>query len=281
MVAVQVYDIESLTKAATAVPNVDGSVYKDHRLHDFEWDIVRESVYILAYAAQAVDFLQGTSYPTASLVLPLVGRLAQMAHANNTLKYAGKAVLVLNEQVAHARQLLYKEIEKRYFNGLMDCKLEDFAVATLLDPRYKSFKFKNTQRWMRGNLTRDQAVSFLRKAFDADWKPATIESTDSGKKRKCNDGTSKKVTVASFLMADSDSEDGGGGEPVAGTDDLLVVDELAEYLATVDARPEIALLDWWRERQSRFPNVARMARQFLAVPAKGTIQHALIAAGNT
>eukprot|EP00854_Cymbomonas_tetramitiformis_P007745 gene7745-biopygen7824 len=40
--AVQMYDIEHTTKAANAVPNLDGSVYnKDHKLDSWEWDIVR------------------------------------------------------------------------------------------------------------------------------------------------------------------------------------------------------------------------------------------------
>eukprot|EP00854_Cymbomonas_tetramitiformis_P034484 gene34484-biopygen31518 len=39
-VAVQLYDYEHPTKAATAVPNLDGSVYRDHRLDVEEWLII-------------------------------------------------------------------------------------------------------------------------------------------------------------------------------------------------------------------------------------------------
>ncbi|KAK3269756.1 hypothetical protein CYMTET_21817 [Cymbomonas tetramitiformis] len=149
-VAVQVYDIESAEKAANAVPNQDGSVYKDHKLVDIEWDVVRESVYLLTYAAQAVDILQGTKYPTISLVLPIIGRLAYLASEWTSLKHEGKNVQVLNEDVKKARKLLAGDIKRRHFSDLMDSKLEDFACATLLDPRHKNFKFKNCNRWMKG-----------------------------------------------------------------------------------------------------------------------------------
>ncbi|KAK3288020.1 hypothetical protein CYMTET_4476 [Cymbomonas tetramitiformis] len=137
-VAVQMYDVESPTKAANAVPNPDGSVYRNHQLMLDEWDIVRESVYILR---------------------------------------------------------------------LMDCKLEDFVVATMLDPRYKSFKFKYAGRWMRGRLTLKQAETWLANAFEADWKPKGPVEEDERPAKKMKSGPTERTSVASFLMCDSDEED--------------------------------------------------------------------------
>ena len=144
------YDVEQPTKASTAMPNQDGSVYKDHQLLLGEWDIVSESVYILTYFSSATDLLQGTKYPTVNLVLPIVGKLAHAADITTPLKYEGKAVEMENVDVLDARELLHDGISRRYFSHLMDCKLEDFCVATFLDPRYKSFNFKNATKWMRG-----------------------------------------------------------------------------------------------------------------------------------
>ena len=46
-------------------------------------------------------------------------------------------------------------------------------------------------------------------------------------------------------------------------------DELAEYLALPQIKYETEddTTAWWRENQSKFPNVAVMARQFLGCPA--------------
>ncbi|KAK3279386.1 hypothetical protein CYMTET_12727 [Cymbomonas tetramitiformis] len=48
-IAVQMYDVENPSKAATAVANPDGSVYKAHQLALEEWSIVQESRHVLAH----------------------------------------------------------------------------------------------------------------------------------------------------------------------------------------------------------------------------------------
>ncbi|KAK3237850.1 hypothetical protein CYMTET_52109 [Cymbomonas tetramitiformis] len=149
-VAVQMYDVERPTKAATAIENPDGSVYRTHQLVADEWNIVRESMYVLAYAKIAVDLLQSTKKVTSNLVMPVIGRLVYAFHADTILKHERQPVFISNEAVKEAREFAYNDISKRFFNDLLDCKLEDFAIATLLDPRYKSFKFKYAGKWMRG-----------------------------------------------------------------------------------------------------------------------------------
>ncbi|KAK3245227.1 hypothetical protein CYMTET_45194 [Cymbomonas tetramitiformis] len=149
-VAVQMYDVENPAKAATAVASPDGSIYKNHQLLIEEWDIVREAMYILHYAKIAMDLLQTTQTVTANLFLPVAGKLAHIAHADTPIKFETKPVSISNEHVKKAREIMYKECCSRFFNTFMDCKLEDFAVATFLDPQRKSFKFKYVNRWKRG-----------------------------------------------------------------------------------------------------------------------------------
>ncbi|KAK3238985.1 hypothetical protein CYMTET_51054 [Cymbomonas tetramitiformis] len=116
LVAIQLYDIENPRKAATAAPNPDGSVYRDHKLTDIEWDIVRESRGILAAAATCVDLLQGTKYCTANLVMPLIGHLAYKMHKDTVVKFEGEVVHIMNESVKAARENLYKDICKRHYD---------------------------------------------------------------------------------------------------------------------------------------------------------------------
>ena len=47
---------------------------------------------------------------------------------------------------------------------------------------------------------------------------------------------------------------------------LSASDELASYLA--DPRTRIDALDWWKINEGLFPRLARMARDFLAIPGK-------------
>ncbi|KAK3238914.1 hypothetical protein CYMTET_51117 [Cymbomonas tetramitiformis] len=148
--AVLLYDIEDPRKASTAAPNPDGSVYRDHKLEPVEWDIVRESVYVLALTKTAVNMLQSTSHPTINLVLPTIGSLAYKLDAATPLKFEQEYVYVQNEHVQHARKLLHQDLCRRYFNELMECKLEDYVVATFLDPRYKNLEFRYLEKWNKG-----------------------------------------------------------------------------------------------------------------------------------
>eukprot|EP00854_Cymbomonas_tetramitiformis_P034487 gene34487-biopygen31546 len=148
--AVQMYDLENPRKAANAAASPDGSVYKDHKLVDVQWDIVNESVYILNLSTECINLLQGTEYATANLALPLIGSLAHKLHALTPGKYEKQVRDIYNEAVKIAREQLYQAVCRRYFNGLMECKLEDFCVAACLDPRYKDFEFKYVNKWNKG-----------------------------------------------------------------------------------------------------------------------------------
>ncbi|KAK3287766.1 hypothetical protein CYMTET_4720 [Cymbomonas tetramitiformis] len=147
-------------------------------------------------------------------------------------------------------------------------------------------------------LTKDKAVKWARKAFEMDWKPKGVAEVNSSKKEA---KTSKPVvTVASYLV-DSDEED-DAVEYVEGVEEK---DEFTRYLEVPDVPRDSDLLAWWKVHSKDFPNVGRMARQFLAVPAttagverafskvgamhsdlrkgltEGTIEHSMMACLNT
>ncbi|KAK3233943.1 hypothetical protein CYMTET_55785 [Cymbomonas tetramitiformis] len=197
-VAVQMHDVERPTKAATAVENPDGSVYRTHQLVADEWNIVRESMYILTYAKIAVDLLQSTK--------------------------------------------------------------KDFAIATLLDPRYKRFKFKYAGKWMRGRFSRKQAESWVTATYAADWKPKDDPSVAMPAQGVAVDAA---MTEASFLADDASDDE---VFPSA-QEDAQVRDEMREYLDMPDAKADVDVQEWWRQHTSVLPFIAQMARQFLGVPA--------------
>ncbi|KAK3280587.1 hypothetical protein CYMTET_11578 [Cymbomonas tetramitiformis] len=118
---------------------------------------------------------KGTKYGTSNLVLPLIGHFAYKLHQDTPVKYEQEAVPILNEDAKVAREKLYKEICRRYFNELLNCKLEDFCVATFLDPRYKNFNFKYVTRCSRGTLTAEKAKGWAKRAWQSDWKPIGAE----------------------------------------------------------------------------------------------------------
>eukprot|EP00854_Cymbomonas_tetramitiformis_P030587 gene30587-biopygen31907 len=149
--AVQMYDVEHTVKAKNAMDNPDGSKYKDHKLTQSEWNTVRESVFVLQHPKGAVMLLQATKKSTVNIVLPVIGKLLEALHEETVLKWEKRPVQTQCEVVRDGRQNLYKAVKKRFTNDLMSCKLEDFCVATTLDPRYKTFKFPKSTDWDRAN----------------------------------------------------------------------------------------------------------------------------------
>ncbi|KAK3246767.1 hypothetical protein CYMTET_43706 [Cymbomonas tetramitiformis] len=182
---------------------------------------------------------------------------------------------------------------------MQDCKLEDFAVATLLDPRYKSFKFKFSERWMRGQLTLKQVESWATNIFVKDWKPASTEDA-SEEAAAAKMQKAREASQTSFL---DDSDEECEPESVV-LEDTPVLNELQSYLSLPDAKADINVQQWWRKHIADFPTLEKMARQFLGVPAstagverafsavtfmhsdlrkrlaEGTIQHSLMVAMN-
>ncbi|KAK3284974.1 hypothetical protein CYMTET_7393 [Cymbomonas tetramitiformis] len=96
---------------------------------------------------------------------------------------------------------MYKECCNRFFNTFMDCKLEDFAMATFLDPQRKSFKFKYVNRWKRGTLTGQQGIAWAKRAYEENWKTKHAAGEDDSSQRQ------NKVMPAGRESFLSDSED--------------------------------------------------------------------------
>ncbi|KAK3287315.1 hypothetical protein CYMTET_5162 [Cymbomonas tetramitiformis] len=112
--AVQLYDVECPKKAATAVNNPDGSEYGDHQMYGCDWDVVRESTYVLCQHAAAIDLLQVIKTVTVSSILPIIGGLIYKVDPCRSLKYNGAAVsLVLNTDVQDARKRYSDDLKRR------------------------------------------------------------------------------------------------------------------------------------------------------------------------
>ncbi|KAK3266816.1 hypothetical protein CYMTET_24588 [Cymbomonas tetramitiformis] len=133
----------------------------------------------------------------SNLVMPFVSFLAYKLHDVTPLMISGVRREHIDQHVAAARRNLYRDVSKRYFNDLMECKLEDLAVATGLDPRYKSFKFKFVEKWNRGNFTPSVGQKWLRDAFYSDWSG---DKTNAAEQRSAPTvHTSEVVEMEIFL----------------------------------------------------------------------------------
>lgn len=125
-----------------------------------------------------------------------------------------------------------------------------------------------------------EAYNYLRNNYDENFAPTCkLEPKHAAApppKKKL-----KKTALATFLD-DSDEEEEDIDVPLADlsrTDDVTEVDT---YLALpqVSKLPGDDILTWWKSHAGMFPNLARMARQYLALPASSAgVERLFSAAG--
>ena len=72
-----------------------------------------------------------------------------------------------------ARTSAHEDLERIFFDDMDISKLEDYALATLLDPRFKKLDFPGLELYEGGFATRDKFLGWLRGAWNdpvKDWR---------------------------------------------------------------------------------------------------------------
>uniref|UniRef100_A0A7S0MRV4 Uncharacterized protein n=1 Tax=Pyramimonas obovata TaxID=1411642 RepID=A0A7S0MRV4_9CHLO len=69
---------------------------------------------------------------------------------------------------------MHDALDERFFQDMHISKVEDFAIATALDPRFKNLEFPGLGLWLKGELTRAMVYEWLRGAWTdtvKSWRP--------------------------------------------------------------------------------------------------------------
>lgn len=295
--AIQLYDVNHARKA--------GDAYKEHQMGLENWRINLEANAALQGPADWTQHLQGTKYPTLPLVLPTTyGLIESMAPTMPlTLSFPGETAYELASKDIHpgvlkARTEMYDDFESRWVTNIDPKVKRTYAIATLLHPCFKTYDFiddfdlipQSDKAW---------ALSELRFEWATVWKPRpkTLEppealepSADSPKPADVPAATpgadaskaavepltkKRKVTLGSLL---------GGRvkkEPAPEAQKEPELDELEQYLADPeDPELNIKVLAWWAAKESKWPNLAKMVKQYFAAPASSAgVERVFSAAG--
>ena len=130
-----------------------------------------------------------------------------------------------------------------------------------------------------------KAEQYLRQNYEDQWSPDTamevgrveVESCRNSKRGKKR----KDISLVGSMLAmevDSESDDNGDDEEDKGEENELVMNdyeiksEVDRYLQLPQASyitetgKDVDILEWWKHHSSNFPNLSKMARQFLALP---------------
>ena len=180
--------------------------------------------------------------------------------------------------VAEFRALLLDQFELR-FNEEREGHKEDLLICCILDPRFKNFTFKGATPEM-GKLAR----KYLTACFLENFLPCLVATPHQELLEVSSSNTlmlevkKSKTVAASFLESDDESEDDAEELDEVAPSDTHEVDV---YLALPEVKDkQFDLLSWWKLHAHMFPNLAKMARQFLALPATSAgIERLFSAAG--
>ena len=286
--AVQKYDTVHSTKA--------GWAYKEHQLSLDDWQVNEQCCAILAPLADWTQHLQGTkSYPTLPLVLPTV--FALIAHTDPdsplTCSFPEKETYVLyhdarpsmTEAVVAARQTLHKEIKRRFILDLSPEVKRLYYIAMLLHPCFKDVDFGAEYSFVPDS-DRQWALAEIKNEWRFQWKPSAPVDGTSEEEEPVGADRRQLVPISQITATNTvrlsgllsglvgRRADSSGGAPT-------MPDELEEYLKCPrEEDTDLKLLEWWAGRAARWPNLAKMVKQFLAIPASSAgVERVFSAAG--
>ena len=264
-----------------------GEVWGDNMLSFTDWDHLEQASAVLDKASVASQFLEADERVTSSSVLPMMFQLMAGSSPSEDVYFPNRARDEYNDAILNpprvkhtdlavemqaAREKYHKNLKDR-FDADVPLPMKQFwAIASMLDPRYKKFKFKGDR--MFTDVMRSNAVKWLRAEYNQTYKGKVVAkaaqaAAGAAQAAAGPAGSSaqpyvkrRKESAASFFD-ESDSEASDESETVA------ALDEIMDYLAIpqIKSKKDSDVAAFWLEHRDRFPNLEVMARQYLGCPA--------------
>ena len=257
-----------------------GDVYGQNKLRHDDWAVVEGMIIVLQPAHDGTKLLEGDRYITSSLVLPTIRKILYYANPNQamvipwsesseTIDHADLPIEVQGARVAY-----YNDLLQRWIHDMDTCSYHFWFNCTFLDPRFKSLKNilgltqteKTEARAAFDSLYRMHWAAVMELSSDSDTEdfdevPAAPSAPVPARNETAVCGRRSAVDLLSFLSPQAaPAED---AQPA----NVRVQDELELYFALPDATLITDPLEWWPMHEELLPSLARMARQFLGVPA--------------
>lgn len=195
---------------------------------------------------QATRMVCGDTYPSLSMVVPLYNKLMDhlklwMLKKTNPQDTLHRAVVAANAKIA------------QYYDLTSDC----YTISTVLDPR---FKLDYYRRGKEGNRESYQEVFLIvnavyQKFYASENDLQVTKVVDTAEKSE------------SFFLFDEDYA-------------LNPNDEFKAYCGDNNRlRPDADILGWWKLNSKNYPNLSKMAKDYLAIPGTSASSERLFSSG--
>ena len=144
-------------------------------------------------------------------------------------------------------------MEDRWVTNLSEDRKRFYLVSSLLDPRTKMLSFCDNKYFP--SFWKDDALGYLSMDLQSFYiRPTQGELNDSDGELKPRSDLDELLGISTASMDfDVSSVEGEA--------------QLQAYMQVQQVPNDTDPLMWWKQHQQEFPDLSRMARQYLAVPA--------------
>lgn len=235
---------------------------------------------VLAPLAKASQFLEGKTYPTSNLVLPSIFGCIQLLHADTPVKKPWNHEIFsskdLRPEVQRAREALYQDMVKRWQTDMSLDRKRFYMIATVCDPRQKALRFpgisgndrETAQDWFEAEYLSLWAAKDPACAPQRSQRAAGTTREDARRPRghPQHEGASFLDFMMDLAQANSQIDEDTNVLDEE-QDGFQLENEARKYLALSEVPMSTNILEWWASHEQSFPNLSRMAQQYLGVPA--------------
>lgn len=217
---------------------------------------------VLSPLQDFTDALSGEEYVSVSYLKPVL-------HLFNT------SILAVEENDTQLTKDIKKKILAYLNEKYADPDTDDLLdMASLLDPRFRTTyisyeKVEDIQAKAVEEIKSIQAESEMTGSSTTDMSvPAGSVSPPEEKRKK---------SLSSFFKMQSKSSMGSSSCDTLSEDSIKM--ELRSYLQTQEVDSNTDPLTWWKSREVNFPRIAKLARQYLCIPATSTPSERVFSTG--
>ncbi|XP_009472897.1 PREDICTED: zinc finger BED domain-containing protein 1-like [Nipponia nippon] len=241
-------------------------------LADHQWKLLQDLLPVMRTIKIATSFLREEQNASVSSLMPCIhGIVAAIGQQSE------EAGAVIKTVVGNIRT----ELTQRWGLSEDEKVLESPAViASFLDPRFKEMRFLSpglrSELHKRVKNMLSQVFSHQSPSAAPFWMPNSdykAEGGDAGSqlsahKDRCSSTASQ--SMYDILL---------GKDPTESMPEIH--QQLENYIVEPLCKRSTNPLDWWKNNEHRFPAVARLSRQYLAVPATAVLPEQAFAAGES
>ena len=244
-----------------------GASYQKWRLNMFHFTVAYQGHLILAPFAEVSIILEAKVYPTSNLVLMCMWGLLVDCQPTTAVidiladKKEGDEMYELEIDhedllpcIREGREALHTKLKEVWRETLSPELRRVLLIAMMCDPRLKHCTWQ-------GCRSEDyfDAKAYFTTEFELHWAPKAPQTTTLIDLTNPKPSTKKHMSLLDRLAGGVATEKEGESENKKS--------ELEEYMALKPVPMEVKLLEWWPANKERFPNIAKMAQQYLSIPA--------------